>query len=163
LAVTLWTTAALRAAYAVLQPSPTGESQYSDNGGYITDGTYSTSGWRGCAGWHEGTPEITLGLQHETVVSLIVVPLVGGGAGAAYFPARAAATLSLDGATWTAAGSTSARPDDSAGKARQAGVMAIRLEPPRPARFVRPALARRAVPGSRSHARRGQRRRVDAS
>ena len=127
---------ATTATYA-LQPAPSGDDPYSDTNGFLTDGVYSGSGWKGCAGWNQGTPEITVDLQRETPVSQIVVHLVGGGAGAVYFPERIEASLSTDGTTWTAAGTSSDRPDDRRSKDRRNGVMALRLDAPRPARFLR--------------------------
>lgn len=135
-------TRATNASY-MLQPAPSGDGKYSDNNGCLTDGTYSLSGWKGCAGWNSGTPEITLNLQHETTVSLIVVHLVGGGAGGVYFPDQLEAHLSMDGTTWSLAGSSRDRPDDGRGDERRVGALTVRLDPPRAARAVRLVLQRR--------------------
>jgi hypothetical protein len=131
------------AAPYVLQPLPSSESAYSDNHGYLTDGTYSASGWQGCAGWNEGTPEITVDLQRQLPITLIVVRLLGGGAGGVYFPERVDSSLSVDGTTWSAAGSASDRPAEGSAQERRAGALFIRFEPPQAARFVRLTIQRR--------------------
>jgi hypothetical protein len=130
------------ATYA-LQPAPSSESKYSDNRDCLTDGAYATNGWNGCAGWHEGTPEITLDLQRQVPLNLVVVHLVGGGSGAVYFPERLETYLSLDGADWVPAAVSTDRPDEGTGTECRTGVMTVHIEPPRSARFVRLVLSRR--------------------
>jgi hypothetical protein len=119
------------------QPQPTSTAKYADDQGLLTDGsTSSGSGWMGCAGWSSGTPEITLDLQAPTEISLVVVHVVGGGAGGAFFPARLEVSVSGDGSAWTPAGLATCSRAESGTEAIPAA-MVLALRAPRQARFVR--------------------------
>ncbi len=120
-----------------LQPQPTSTAKYADNHGLLTDGATSPGGgWEGCVGWDSGTPEITLDLQTTTAIRLVVIHVVGGGAGAAFLPTRLDVSLSDDGITWTSAGQATG-PLSESGTEVLPAVLLLTLPEPLPARFVR--------------------------
>ncbi len=124
-----------------LRPAPTSRVQYADNRALLTDGRYSVSGWRGCAGWHRGDPTITVDLQAPRRIAAVNARVVGGGAGAVFFPRRVDFYASLDGRSWRALGAARERPKED-GSSVTPGSMG--LQPPRlvTARYVRVQLRR---------------------
>ena len=119
-----------------LQPQPTGEAQYADNSGLLTDGYYTKAGtgWKTCAGFDKADPTLVLDLGAVYRTGAARVHLQGGGPGGVNFPERIVTATSADGKTWVAAGETREHPPEKNTPA--AAFMGLAFEP-REARFVR--------------------------
>lgn len=124
------------ASYSLL-PQPASSAKYADNDGLLTDGVYTKmSMWRGCAGWNKTDPTITVDLEELRRIRAVCVRLIGGGAGAAYFPQSVSFAASVDGQTWQKLGVATERPEEQ-GKTVAAGSMGVRLAAPVTARLIR--------------------------
>jgi len=126
-----------------IQPPPTGEAQYADNSGLLSDGYYTKAGagWKTCAGFDKADPTVVVDLDAVYRLGAARVHLQGGGLGGVHFPERVAVATSVDGKTWSAAGETRDRPAEE-NKAAASAFMGVTLEP-REARFVRFRFVRR--------------------
>jgi len=133
---------ALNQPYSI-NPQPTGEENYADNSGLLTDGAYAPagSGWKTCAGFNTADPAVTLDLGAAQRVGSARVHVQGGSPGGVYFPEEVAVATSVDGQTWLPAGETREHPSEE-NKSAAATFMGVTFEP-REVRFVRFRVKRR--------------------
>jgi hypothetical protein len=127
---------ALNRPYSI-KPQPTGEEQYADNSGLLTDGFYAKAGtgWKTCAGFNKADPTVVLDLGVLHRIGAARVHLHGGGPGGVYFPDKVSFSTSVDGKTWIPAGETCEHPSEE-NKMAAATFMGVTFAPC-DARFVR--------------------------
>ncbi|MBI3922151.1 MAG: DUF4855 domain-containing protein, partial [Armatimonadetes bacterium] len=127
-----------RGARYLLHPQPTSQEKYADNAGYLTDGRYGSGfGWAGCAGWDKADPAISVDLQAERTVGAVSAHVIGGGAGAVYFPSKVSFSVSSDGVSWREIGAVTDAPGKEERNGVLPGAMSVALPQPVEARFVR--------------------------
>jgi len=127
---------ALNQPYSIT-PQPTGEEQYADNSGLLTDGYYTKpgTGWKTCAGFSAADPAVVLDLDAVYRIGAARVHLQGGGTAGVVFPGQVSVSTSVDGKAWSPAGETREYPSEK-NKRGAAAFMGVTFEP-REARFVR--------------------------
>ena len=127
---------ALNRPYSIT-PQPTGEDQYADNSGLLTDGYYTKAGtgWKTCAGFNAADPTVVLDLDAVCRIGTARVHLQGGGTAGVVFPKQVSVSTSVDGKAWSPAGETREYPTEQ-NKLAAAAFMGVTFAP-REARFVR--------------------------
>lgn len=127
---------ALNQPYSI-KPQPTGEEQYADNSGLLTDGFYAKAGtgWKTCAGFSKADPTVVMDMGTIHRIGAARVHVQGGSPGGVYFPEKVSVSTSVDGKTWMPAGETCEHPSEE-NKMAAATFMGVTFEP-RDARFVR--------------------------
>jgi hypothetical protein len=83
-------------------PYPTAEQRppYPDDGLKLTDGVASTA-WEAAVGWNTGEGEVEVDLGSPQRIGAVRAYVLGGGAGAVYFPAAVEVSVSADAKNWS--------------------------------------------------------------